>query len=264
MNHLHMKQLFFTIIIFSTIKFYSQSTLTSLNFGKKNDFHSTKLVSETIRNTTFYNSNNTIEQTKEITSYNAQNNVLAELRYDGENNLKQRLIRMYDSTGTKCTMRKFENWHRYVGHTIEIASYGFDSNGYLISIIDKDQNGKIFRKTEIINNEKGDPIEMKGFIGDEIVGIEKSKYNYAENEVIIEYYNKNNNFISSQTSNIDSSKRDPDDIINEYGDVIKSNTYEMEFKYDKFGNWIKKKYSIIKNGILIKKSETSRIIKYIN
>ena len=258
-----MKQLFFTIIILSTINFYSQSTLTSLNFGKNNDFHSSKLVSETITNTTFYNSNNTIEQTKEITSYNVQNNVLAELRYDGENNLKQRLIRMYDSTGIHCTMRKFENWHPYLGHTIEIASYNYDSKDYLINSTDKDQNGKIFRTTDFINNEKGDPIQIINFIGKEIIGKEKNEYNYDKNEVVIKYYNKNDELVSSQTSNIDSSKINPDDIVNEYGDIIKSTNYEKEIKYDKFGNWIKKKYSTVKNGKLTKQSETTRTIKYL-
>lgn len=259
-----MKQLIFIIAILSSINNYSQSTLTSLNFGKKNEFHSTKLVSQTTTNTTFYNSNNTIERTKEITSYNSKNNVISELRYDSDNNLKQRLTRIYDSTGTWCLARKFENWHRYLGHTIEIASYNYDSKNYLINITDKDQNGKIFRKTDIINNEKGNPIELTGYIGDKIVGKEKNKYNYEANEIIIEYYNNNDELISSQITTIDSSKTNSVDVINEYGDITKTAKYEMEIKYDKFGNWIKKKYSTIKNGQFVKQSETIRIIKYLN
>ncbi|QDW20223.1 hypothetical protein [Flavobacterium sp. KBS0721] len=258
-----MKQLIFIIVLFLNISIYSQSTLTSLNFGKNNNFHSTKLVSETVTNTTFYNSNNTIEKTKEITTYNSKNNVVIELRYDGDNNLKQRLTRVYDSTEIRCTARKFENWHRYLGHTIEIAFYNYDSKYYLINITDKDQNGKVFRKTDIINNEKGDPIELTGYVGDQILGKEKNKYNYEANEVIIEYYNNNDELITSQTTKIDSSKTDPEDIINEYGDIIKTAKYQMEIKYDKFGNWIKKKYSAFKNGQYIKQSETTRSIKYL-
>ena len=258
-----MKQLFFTIIIFSTINIYSQSTLTSLNLGKNNDFHSTKLVAETTRNTTFYNSNNTIEQTKEITSYNAQNNVLTELRYDGENKLKQRLTRIYDSTGTHCTMSKFENWHRYIGHTIEITSHNYDSKGYLINVTDKDQNGRIFRKTDFINDDKGNPIELINFSDKEIIGKEINEYNYDKNEVIIKYYDKNGDLVNTQTSSIDSSKSNPENVVNEYGDIIKSANYEMEMKYDKFGNWVKQKYSTIKNGKLTIQSETTRSIKYL-
>jgi ribosome-binding protein aMBF1 (putative translation factor) len=69
--------------------------------------------------------------------------------------------------------------------------------------------------------------------------------------------------VNSQTSTIDSSKINPDDVVNEYGDIIKSATYEMEIKYDKFGNWIKEKYSVIRNGKLTKQSDTTRTIKYI-
>jgi len=258
-----MRQLFFTIITFSAINIYSQSTLTSLNFGKNNDFHSEKLVSETVTNRTFYNLSGTIEQTKEITSYNTQNNAIAELRYDENNNLKQRLTRIYDSTGTRCLARKFENWHRYLGQSIETAIYTYDSKGFLINASDKNQKGQIYRHTNFINNEKGDPIEIINFSGEEIIGKEKNEYDYDKNEVIIKYFNKNDELVSSQTSIIDSSKINPADIVNEYGDVIKSSTYQMEIKYDKFGNWIKEKYSVIRNGKLTKQSKTTRIIKYI-
>lgn len=258
-----MKKLIFIIALFLNINIYSQSTLTSLNFGKDNNFHSTKLVSETTTNTTFYNSSGTIEYTKNITSYNAQNNVLTELRYDKSSSLKQRLTRAYDSTGIRCTGRKLENWHPYMGHTIEIATYNYDPKGCLINVTDKDQNGKIFRTTEFSNNEKGDPIELVNYIGNEIVGKEMNEYNYEKNEVIIKYFNKYDELISSQTSIIDSSKSNPGDTLSEYGDIIKSPKYEMEIKYDKFGNWIKKKYSPIKNGKFTKQSETTRVIKYL-
>lgn len=257
-----MKHFFFIVLLFFNVNIYSQSTLTSLNFGNNINFHSTKLVSETTTNTTFYNSNGTVEYTKEVTSYNTQNNVILELRYDGENNLKQRLTRMYDSTGIRCLGRKFENWHRYLGHSIETASYIYDSKGYLINTSDKDRYGRIFRHTEFINDEKGNPIELINFNGDVIVGKEKNEYDYDKNEVIIKYFNKNDELVSSQTSNINSSKVNPENIVNEYGDIIKSVQYEMDIKYDKFGNWIKKKYSSIKDGKLTKKSETSRTIKY--
>lgn len=257
-----MKQLIFLLVVLFNINIHSQSTLTSLNFGKNNDFHSTKSVLQTITSTTFYNSNNSIEKTKEITSYNTQNNVVTEFRYDGDDNLKQRLIRSYDSTGIRCTGRKFENWHRYLGHTIEIAYYNYDSKGYLINVTDKDQNGNIFRHTNYVNDEKGNPIEIVGFKYNDIIGKEINEYDYDKNEVIINYFNNKGELISSQTAKIDSSKNNPEDIVNEYGDIIKSTKYEMEIKYDKFGNWIKEKRSEIINGQLIVKSVTIRVIKY--
>ncbi|KFF06741.1 hypothetical protein [Flavobacterium reichenbachii] len=259
-----MKSFLLIFIIFSSIKIYSQSTQTSLNFGKNNDFHSDKIVSETTTNRTFYNRSGTTERTKEVKSYNTQNNVIAELRYDEDNNLKQRLTRIYDSTGTRCLARKFENWHRYLGHSIETAIYTYDSKGFLINASDKNQKGQIYRQTNFINNDKGDPIEIINFNGEEIIGKEKNEYNYDKNEVTIKYCNKNNELLSSQTSTIDYSKVNSDDIVNEHGDIIKSATYETEIKYDKFGNWIKEKHSVIRNGKLTKQSETSRTIKYLN
>lgn len=258
-----MKKLIFIIVLFLNINIYSQSTLTSLSFGKDNDFHSTKLVSETTTNTTFYNSNNTIEQAKEITSYNSKNSPITEHRYDGNNDLKQRLTNVYDSTGIRCIGRKLENWHQYLGHTIEIASYNYNSKGFLVNVTDKDQNGKVFRTTDFSNNEKGDPIELVNYIGNEIIGKEINKYNYEKNEVIIKYFNKYDKLTSSQTSAIDSTKSNPEDTLSEYGDILKSPKYEMEIKYDKFGNWVKKKYSPIKNGKFTKQSETTRVIKYL-
>lgn len=258
-----MKKFIFIIALFLNVNIYSQSTLTSLSFGKDNDFHSTKLVSETTTNTTFYNSSGTIEQTKEITSYNSKNNLITEHRYDGNNNLKQRLTNVYDSTEIRCIGRKLENWHQYLGHTVEIASYNYDSKGFLVNVTDKDQNGKVFRTTDFNNNEKGDPIELVNYIGNEIVGKEINEYNYEKNEVFIKYFNKYDELTSSQTSTIDYSKSNPGDTLSEYGDIIKSPKYEMEIKYDKFGNWVKKKYSPIKNGKFTKQSETTRVIKYL-
>ncbi|WET04475.1 hypothetical protein P0R33_09085 [Flavobacterium sp. YJ01] len=257
-----MKQLLFIILLSFKINTYSQSTQTSLN--KKNpDFHSSKLVSETVTNRTFYNRSGTIERTKEITSYNTQNNVIAELRYDEDNNLKQRLTRIYDSTGTLCLARKLENWHRYLGHSIETAIYTYDSKGFLTNASDKNQKGQNFRSTNFINNDKGDPIEIINFNGKEIIGKEKNEYDYDKNKVITKYFNKNDELVSSQTSIIDSSKMNPNDIVNEHGDIIKSDNYEKEISYDKFGNWIKEKYSVIRDGKLTKQSETSRTIKYL-
>lgn len=259
-----MKQLYFILLFFFNINIYSQSTQTSLNFGKNNDFHSDKIVSETTTNRTFYNHSGTIERVKEVKSYNTRNNIITELRYDEDNNLKQRLTRIYDSTETRCLARKFENWHRYLGHSIETAIYTYDSKGFLINASDKNQKGQIYRQTNFINNDNGDPIEIINFNGEEIIGKEKNEYDYSKNEVIIKYFNKNDELVSSQTSTIDYSKVNPDDVIvNEHGDIIKSATYETEIKYDKFGNWIKEKHSVIRNSKLTKQSEASRTIKYL-
>jgi hypothetical protein len=256
-----MRQLVLLALIFVNLNIYSQSILTALNFGEKNNFYSNKLVSETINNITFYNSKG-IEKVKNITQFNMQNKVIVELRYDENDNLKQRLTRMYDSTGTRSIARKFENWHPLLGHTVEITSHEYDLNGFLSKVIDKNQNGNIIRQTNIINNEKGYPIELSDLVGNEIQGKETAEYDYDKNEVTIKYYNKLGELVTSQNTKIESSKGKPGDILNEYGDIILSAEYKMEIKYDKFGNWVKKIYSKISKGKITKSSEEIRTIKY--
>ena len=256
-----MKLLFFLLLFFVNDTVSSQSILTALNFGTKKEFFSDKLVLETTTNTTFYNSNS-IEKKKDITIYNQQNKIISELRYDENGTLKQRLTRTFDSTGRKSIARKFENWHPSIGYFYETAYHGYDSSGFLNSIIEKDQNNTIIRQTNIINNEKGYPIELTIYVGNQIYGKEFAEYNYEKNEVIIKYFNKNNELVNSVSSKIEFTKSEPGDIVNEYGDIIKSKNFEMEIKYDKYGNWIKQVYSTITNGKLVKKSEFTRKIKY--
>lgn len=106
-----MRQLFLVIILIINYNIYSQSILTALNFGKKKEFNSEKLVLETTTQIIFYNTNS-IEKTKDVTIYNENNKVTLELRYDESGNLKQRLTRIYDSTGTRSLARKLASYIR--------------------------------------------------------------------------------------------------------------------------------------------------------
>ncbi|MBF04541.1 MAG: hypothetical protein CMP76_14745 [Flavobacterium sp.] len=235
--------------------------MTALNFGKQNDFHSDKLVLQTTTLMTFYNSKN-VEKKKEVTNYNDHNKETLELRYDENEVLKQRLIRTYDSSGLKSIARRLENYHPLLGQTSETAYHSYDSNGILNKVIEKDQNGKIIRQTEIVNNDKGYPIQLMLFLGNELYGKETAEYNYETNEVKITYFDKNDNIVSSEKSKIEFAESQPGDITNEFGDVVKSAKYEMVIKYDKYGNWIKKTYFELINEKLVKKSEFIRNIKY--
>lgn len=258
-----MKKLVLLALIFVNINIYSQSILTALNFGKIDNFNSDKLVFETITNITFYNSKG-IKKVKNITQFNNQNKVLLELRYDENSVLKQRLTRIYDSTGVRSIARKFENWHPLIGHTMEITSYEYDVNGFLTKIIDKNQNGNNIRQTNIINNEKGYPIELIGLVRNEIIGKETAEYDYDKNEVYIRYFNSLGELLNSQITKIESTKGEPEDIINEHGDIIQSAKYKVEIKYDKFGNWVRKVFYNIFQGKVLKSSEEIRTIKYVS
>lgn len=256
-----MRQFILFLLIFVSLNTYSQSIMTALNFGKSNNFHSSKLVSETTTLIIFYNSKN-VEKRKYLTYFNSHNKVTLELRYDEKDSLMQRLTRMYDNTGIRSTGRKLENWSPTIGHTSEIALHEYDSNGFLIKVIDKDQNGVIIRQTDIINNEKGYPIELTVSVGNEIQGKETAEYFYEKNEATIKFFNKKGELINTLTSKIEFAKAQPGDILNDYGDIIKTTTSETEFKYDKYGNWIKKLSFRVSGGELSKRSEEIRSIKY--
>ena len=238
----------------------SQSILSYINFGNENEFKSDMLVSESISYFTFYNRSGE-EKKKEICTYNTYNKVQFELRYDNEGNLKQRLSRQYNEIG-KITGAKFENWHNILGHFSESTIYKYDTNNFLILLIGRDQFNNTVRETTFINDEKGNPIELTIKLKGQLEGRETAIYNYDENEVEVSYFNSSNEFVSKNKSKIYYTVSEPGDIISEYGDVIKSDKYEMEIKYDKYGNWIKKVYSTISNGKLEKKSETIRKINY--
>lgn len=257
----NLKRLLLITLVLVNYNIYAQSIMTALNFGKKNDFHSDKLVTETTTKTTFYNLKN-IEKKKDVTTYNYQNNLTVENRYDENDILKQRLTRIYDSTGVRSLARKLENWHPLLGHFFNIDYHFYDSNGILNTIIEKNKNGIIIRQTDIINNENGYPIELTVFVEKQIQGKETAEYNYEKNEVTIHYFNKKSELINSETVKIDSANIQSGDIVNKFGDVTKSAKYEMEIEYDKYGNWIRKKYSTVTNGSLVKKSESTRKIKY--
>ncbi|MFY8181104.1 MAG: hypothetical protein ACOVLG_04950 [Flavobacterium sp.] len=241
---------------------YSQSIFSALHIDSDLELRKNILVSEITTEITFFNQDN-IERKKEITSLNSKNKIITELRYDSEDNLKERLTRIHDSTGTKSISRKIERWHPIIGYTSETAFYEYDEKGFLTKVIDKNQNNKVIRETTIINNEKGDPIELKLKTDRDVdFGIEIAEYDYLNNSVITKVLDKNGKIISTNNGKIDYSKKEENDIVNEFGDITKSEDYEYEFKYDKKGNWTTQVRFKIIGGKRIKNAEFRRKLKY--
>lgn len=241
---------------------YSQSIYSALHLDSDLDLRKDILVSQISTEITFYNQNN-IERKREITSLNSKFKIVSELRYDSDGNLKERLTRMHDSTETKSTSSKIERWHPIIGYSSETAFYEYDHKGFLIKIATRNQDNKIIRETHIINNEKGNPIELKLKTDSNVhFGNEIAEYDYLKNSVTTKVLDKNGKSISTNKAKIDFTKKDENEIVNEYGEIIKSKDYEFEYKYDKNGNWIAQvRYKIV-NGKRIKNAEFKRKIKY--
>lgn len=249
-----------TLFLFS-LSVYSQSINSYLNSEERTDFRSEKLVEEVKIDQLFYNSSG-IETKIEVISYNFQNKDIISNRYDENKILKQRLTRLYDATGTRIISTRLDNWHSLIGHFYDTKYYYYDTNGFLSKIFEKDSNNNIIRQTFIINNEKGNPLELSIVEGDQIIAKETAEYNYEQNEVVIKYFTGSDELLNTDLRRISYTERESNDIINEYGDIVKTNAYQNNIKYDKYGNWIKKVYFKIENGKLVKKTQQVRSIKY--
>jgi len=257
-----LKILIIIYILFYLNKIHSQSIFSALRHDDNLELRDSVDVSEITTEIKFYNENN-IEQKKETTVVNSNNKLVTEQRYNDDFRLTERISFLYDSTQTKSLSRKFEKWHPIIGYSFETANYEYDQSGFLIKVIDKNKAGKIFRETSIKNDDRGNPIELKLTEFNNVdYGMETAEYNYEDNSVVIKVSDSEGNVLSTNTMRIDYSRKGKNDIINEFGDLIKYDDYEFDFKYDKWGNWIKQiRYKIIK-GKKQKNAEFNRRIKY--
>lgn len=242
----------------------AQNLGTALHLNAKEDVREEFPVASITTEMTFYNQSGTIERKKEISTLNLQQRVVFELRYDENGTLTERYTCLYDSTGFKKLGRKLERWHRFLGYTFDISKNEYDTNGFLISTTDKNQNNQISMVTEYLNDERGNPIEINVLDGNgNSFGVTKITYDYSNNLVMSKVYDHNGNLQSENTSKINyEDALDSKIIKNEYGDVIKSDEFEYTYRYDKKGNWVFKTNYKYRNGNKIKQSEFSRKITY--
>jgi len=262
--HKNMTKLFYSSVLFLIgFSSYSQTIFTALSQDRDYDLRSIPIVSEVTSDITYFR-NDGIETKKEKSEYNKNNKLTNELRYNQEGNLSARLTIVYDSTKTRKTSNKFETWNPVVGHSVEISDFIYDSNNYLIKIIDKNKFGTPFRTSTYENDNMGNPVKLileKPKFG--IVGFEIAKYNYDNNTVTISLLDKNSNVINSYTGRVNFSERKFSDLIyNEFGDLIKTQYTEYAYKYDKNSNWVKRTQYQLKGGIKIKSEIIKRKIKY--
>lgn len=254
---------FFLSALTFTFICYGQSTNTAINHDKAYNVKPSPTVDEVKTEITFYNRNNT-EFQKSITKLNSRRQILSEIRYDQEGNKTAMLVFNYDSLG-HSTSRRFDKWMRYIGHTYEIAYYQYDQSGFLVSVINRNEKNEVYMKTFIINDEKGNAIELRTFDGyGNEHGKETTTYDYDNNSYTVSYWKNNGDLISSTTSKIDFENQDSDNTYNPQGDIVKSKNSEYEYKYDKYGNWVKMICYNITDGQKIKTAVHKREIKYSN
>lgn len=253
---------FLILFLLTWYSVFSQNIFSAVHHDRKPSLRTSPNVYKIERTNTFYNSSGK-EVTKEISFLNDHMKIQSENRYNQEGNLTARLTFIYDSVSDKNIGRKFERWHPLIGYSSESAEYVYDENNHLIKVIDRDMHHNIFRETFILNNEKGDPVELKVIEENRIISaIEKAVYNYENNEVTVIVIDGDGNVLSSNTTAISFEEKRLGNEYNEFGDLIKTENSEIEYRYDKHNNWTKQIIYNTKNGKRKKNSIFTRTLFY--
>ncbi|WP_299156181.1 hypothetical protein [uncultured Tenacibaculum sp.] len=232
-------------------------------------FGTPKLIKNT---TTFYNKKGT-EIKQSTISFSKNLDTIIEKRFK-DFKLQAQLVFIFNRN-RNLIYRSFKNKVPLVGWQFKSTKYKFDKTG-LISRETRGKNGNLIDFDVIENDSLKNKISLKTYNSyGELIGYEKTKYNYKENTKKWSVYNRSGKKTTEKTSYIYNEKKSLNDY-NKFGDNIfyprnwytNDNTYyQIEIKYDKLGNWIEKKtYEVKKiNGVFKNKKKyrkNKRKIKY--
>ena len=227
----------------------SQNIYSALQLNENRDYKTVK-PKKIIETNTFYNSFGK-QVDKNVKTFDEAGMLLTEERFDESGKLKAKLTYTNDTVNKLKLTRIFERWTQ-IGYSNETAFYIYDNNHKLTGIIDKDANGNILRQTNLVVNEKGHPIELALFDGnDNPFGKEKAFYLYDKNRVITSVVANDGRVLSMDTIKISFLKAfmfpSDNETYNSNGDITKSTKrnlndtvtkFEQEYSYDSFGNCI--------------------------
>ena len=251
----------------------SQNIYTALQLNHDREYK-TKKPKKIVETNTFYNTSGK-QVDKNVKIFDDAGMLLMEERYDDEGTLKARLTYTNDTVNRIKLTRTFERWNKF-GFSKETAFYNYDTSHFLVSTIDKDPNGNILRQSYLACNDKGHPVELSLFDGNNnSFGKEVATYLYDINKVVTSVVSNDGRTLSSDTTKINfktaslfPSNRE---IYNSNGDLVNwtsknfkgtETLYEEEYSYDSFGNCIESriyKVTIKANGN--KKRDIDRIFK---
>lgn len=256
-----MKKLTYFVLL-TMINIYSlvgQNIYSALHHDEKLKFNGNRGIKKIVKQVIFLNkSGKEIEKSTII--FNDSSRVIQEDRFNERYKRQTRFIITYDSTQVHSIKRKVQLKQPYVRRSTTTL-YKYDENSYLVKIIDKKYN-KVFRITNIINNKKGHPIELEVIENSAFYGKEKAEYDYENNIMKRTVFSPSGEILSSSNGKIDFSISDKRDLRNESGDLIQSKLFKFEYKYDKYGNWKRKKRYMLKNGKWTENALFKRTITY--
>ena len=245
-------------ILFPTI-FFSQSISSALHINEPYKINQKKAIKKIETKTVFYNRQNQ-EKRKEITYLNDRFRLIKEERYneDGEMIFSMQNEYLSDTLKVKSTTVRTIP---LIGNEIVHTTYEYDVQSFLTKIIKRSQNNTIFETVHLQNDDRGNPILL--YLNNGELGYEKASYDYVNNTYSTYYYRANDELITSDLSSpLDFNEPIEGYRYNEFGDVVETPLYLMEYHYDDFGNWTReKRYQKVGNQKILK-AEVSRKIKY--
>lgn len=251
----------------------SQNIYSVLQLNAEREYK-TKRPEKIIETNTFFNTSGK-QVDKNIKTFDNSGMLLTEERYDDNGILKARLTYTNDTTYRVKLTRAFERWTKF-GYSKETAFYTYDKNFFLIATTDKDANGKVICQTNLVCNDKGDPIELSLFDGNgNSFAKETATYLYDKNKVITSVISNDGAVLSSDTvkiSFIEASKfPTANEVYNTNGDLTNwtrqnlngsETIFEEEYTYDSFGNCTENKiFKVTVKGNGKRKRESDRIFR---
>jgi len=263
----------FLLLAFSTSLSNAQNIFSALHSKEIREYKYGR-PQQIVETNTFYSSNNT-QVDKNIKTFDNAGMPFTEERYDETGKINAKLTYINDTINHLCLRRIFERWtnERY---SKETAIYAYDNQNFLIRITDVDANGNATMVSELVNNDKGNPIELHLFDGrGRSFGIEKATYFYDRNIAVTTVFSNDGRNLSSDSLEIDFNRTDSSGNYNEHGDAISYSSrnldgsrtlFESEYIYDNMGNCIDEKiYKVtVRNNGKKKRSIDRHFEKQIN
>lgn len=203
-----------------------------------------------IKNYTFYNNSNT-EYKKSTIIFSKNLDTISERRYKNSE-FNAELVFVFNKN-RNLIYRSFNSKIPTIGWRYKSTKYKYDENGR-IEARTINRNGSLIDLEIIENDSLKNKTSSKIFnSNNQLVGYETTKYFYAENKKIWKIYSGSGKKINESVTKIITNKNTKKTNTSKYnnsGDCIlyprnwnnNDNTYyQVEYKYDKLGNWIEQK-----------------------
>jgi len=189
---------FFLLLSIGCKAVKSQNIYTALRLNVNNEYKTKKPLKIVETNSFYSSSGKSIH--KNIKAFDAFGMLISEERFDKNNKLTARLTYTNDTVRRLKLSRTIERWTAF-GANGETAFYNYDTKDNLIETIDKDANDNIIHKSRITCNDRGFPIELSLYDGNNRpFGKETAEYLYDKNKVVTAVIANDGRTISTDTT----------------------------------------------------------------